>query len=84
MPFLFAFTRLNALQAAVRQSLNEEAIQEMITASLNSTFENGYSLKLSTHLNQSMVNFDIICILKNEMGFNSLSAMDGRDHPLLN
>ncbi len=31
-------------------------------------FKNGYSLTLSIHLNQCMVNFDIICILKNEMG----------------
>jgi hypothetical protein len=36
----------------------------------DSTFKNGYSLKLSTHLNQFMVNYDIIRILKTKMGSN--------------
>ncbi len=53
----------------MKQQHNEETIQEMITASLDSTFEYGYSLKLSTHLNQFMVDYDINCILKSEMGF---------------
>ncbi len=44
----------------MNQHHNEEAILKMITASVDSTFKNGNSLKLSTHLNQFMVNYDII------------------------
>jgi hypothetical protein len=35
----------------MNQHHNKEAIMEKITASVDSTFTNGYSLKLSTHLN---------------------------------
>ena len=55
----------------MNQHHNGEAIMEKITASVDSTFKNGYSLKLSTHLNQFMVNYDIIQILKTKMGYNS-------------
>ncbi len=54
----------------MNQHHKEEAIKEKITASVDSTFENGYSLKLSTHLNQFMVDYDIIQILKTKMGYN--------------
>jgi hypothetical protein len=53
----------------MNQQHNEEANQEKITASLDSTFKNGYYIKLSTQMNQFMVDFDSICILKYEMGF---------------
>jgi hypothetical protein len=43
---------------------SEEASQEKIIVSVDATFKNGYSLKLSTHLNQFMVDYDIICVLK--------------------
>jgi hypothetical protein len=42
---------------------------------VDSTFKDGYSLKLSTHLKQFMVNYDIICILKNKMGYNGWSDL---------
>ena len=53
----------------INQQHNEDTIQEKITAMVDSNFRNSYSLKLSTPLNQFMVNFDIICILNIEMGF---------------
>ncbi len=46
-----------------------------MTASVDAAFKNGYSLKLDTHLNQFMVDYGIIWVLKEEMGFRSWSDM---------
>jgi hypothetical protein len=54
---------------------SQEAGQEKMTASVDAAFKYGYSLKLNTHLNQFMVDYDIICLLKEEMGFRSWSDM---------
>jgi hypothetical protein len=59
----------------MNQHCNKEAIIEKLTASVDSTFKNGYSLKLSTHLNQFMVDYDIIHILKTERGYNGWSDL---------
>jgi hypothetical protein len=48
----------------MNQHHNEEAISKKIYASMDSTYKNGSSLKLSTHLNQFMADYDIIHILK--------------------
>jgi hypothetical protein len=53
----------------------QEAGKEKMTASVDATFKNGYSLKPDTHLNQFMVDYDIICVLKEKMGFRSWSDM---------
>ena len=47
-----------------RNHNNEKAIKEKITAAVDSTFKNGYNLKVHSHLNQFMVDYDIIRILK--------------------
>ncbi len=54
---------------------NEKAIKEKITAAVDSTFKNGYNLKVHSHLNQFMVDYDIIHILKNNMGYLSWSEL---------
>jgi hypothetical protein len=55
------------------QYQSQEAIQEKMTASVDAAFKNGYSLKLNTYSNQFMVDYDIDCVLKEEMGFRSWS-----------
>ncbi len=52
---------------------SQEAGQEMMTASVDAAFKNCYSLKLNTYSNQFMVDYDIICVLKKEMGFGRWS-----------
>ncbi len=52
---------------------NEEEIKEKMTSAVDSTFKNGYNLKVHSHLNQFMVDYNIICILKNDMGYLSWS-----------
>jgi hypothetical protein len=48
---------------------NEEAIEEKMTVAVDSTFKNGYNLKVHSHLDQFMVDYNIIHILKNNMGY---------------
>jgi hypothetical protein len=51
---------------------NEKAIKEKMTAAVDSTFKNGFNLKVHSHLNQFMVDYDIIRVLKNDMGYSIL------------
>ena len=50
---------------------NEEATKEKMTAAVDSTFKNGYNFKVHSSLNQFMVDYDIIRILKNNIGYSS-------------
>jgi hypothetical protein len=59
----------------MREYHSQEAGQEKMTASVDAAFKNGYSLKLNTHLNQFMVDYDIVHVLKDKMGFKSWSDM---------
>jgi hypothetical protein len=59
----------------MREYHSQEAGQEKMTASVDAAFKNGYSLKLNTYLNQYMVDYNIVCVLKEEMGFRSWSDM---------
>jgi hypothetical protein len=59
----------------MREYHSQEAGQEKMTASVDAVFKNDYSLKLNTRLNQFMVDYDIVCVLKEEMGFKSWSDM---------
>ncbi len=51
---------------------NEEATKEKITAAVDSTFKNEYNLKVHSSLNQFIVDYDIIRILKNNMVHSKL------------
>jgi hypothetical protein len=55
----------------MREYHSQEAGQEKMTASVDAVFEIGYSLKLNTYLNQYMADYNIVCVLKEEMGFRS-------------
>ncbi len=57
----------------MREYHSQEAGQEKMTASVDAVFEIGYSLKLNTYLNQYMADYNIVCVLKEEMGFRSQS-----------
>ncbi len=54
---------------------SQEAGQEKMTATVDSAFLNGYSLWLNTHLSQYMVDYNIVCVLKEEMGFKRWSDL---------
>jgi hypothetical protein len=59
----------------MREYHSQEAGKEKMTASVDAAFKNGYSLRLNTYLNQYMVDYDIVHVLKEEMGFRSWSDM---------
>ena len=59
----------------MREYHSQEAGQEKMTATVDSVFKNGYYLRLNTHLNQYMVDYNIVCVLKEEMGFKSWSDL---------
>jgi hypothetical protein len=54
---------------------SEKAIKEKMTAAVDSTFKNGFNLKVHSHLNQFMVDYDIIRVLKNNVGYSSWSDL---------
>jgi hypothetical protein len=54
---------------------NEEAIKEKVTIAVDSTFKNGYNLKVHSHLDQFIVDYNIIRISKNDMGYSSWSDL---------
>ncbi len=63
------------VKCLMNQHHDKEAIIKNLTASVDSTFKNGYSLQLSTHLKQFMVDYDIIRILKTKMRYNGWSDL---------
>jgi hypothetical protein len=56
-------------------------VAEKITHNINQHFAGGYNLIWNNTLNHILVDFDIICILKNRIGYNSWSdvPMDQRE-----
>jgi hypothetical protein len=61
---------------------NEEAIKEEKTVAVDSTFKNGYNLKVHSHLNQLMIDNNIIHILKNDMKYSSWSDVSNLEHAI--
>jgi hypothetical protein len=62
------------------QNSKEDMIREKITSSLDSKFRGGYSLKVGSHMNQFMVDYNIIRVLKDNMGFKSWSDISETEH----
>jgi hypothetical protein len=52
---------------------NEDSVAEKITQDINQHFSGGYNIIWNDTLNHFLVDFDIICILKNNIGYNSWS-----------
>jgi len=61
---------------------NEEATKEKMTTAVDSTFKNGYNLKVHSSLNQFMVDYDIIHILKNNMGYSSWAEVSDTERTI--
>ena len=59
--------------------LTDDLIEEKITSWVDTKFNGGYSLRVGCHMDQFMVDYDIICILKDEMGFNCWSEVSEKD-----
>ena len=54
-------------------NINEDLVGETLTEEIHKHFRGGYSLILGDWLNWCMVDYDIICILKDCVGYSSWS-----------
>ncbi len=54
---------------------DEKAIKEKMTAAVDAYFKKGLNIRFHCHLNQFMVDYDIICVLRNDMGYSSWSEL---------
>jgi hypothetical protein len=54
---------------------DEKAIKEKMMAAVNASFKNGLNIRFHCHLNQFMVDYDIIHVLRNNMGYSSWSEL---------
>ena len=54
---------------------NEKSIIAKMTASVDAAFKNGINFRMHSHLNQFMVDYDIIRVLRDDMGYSSWSDL---------
>jgi hypothetical protein len=57
---------------------NEKANKEKITAAVDASFKKGLNIRFYCHLNQFMDDYDIICVLRNIMGYSLWSEFSCR------
>ncbi len=50
---------------------NEKAIIQKMTDSIDAVFKNGFNVRMHSHLNQFMVDYDIIRVPRDNMGYSS-------------
>ena len=50
---------------------NEKTIIQKMTDSIDAVFKNGINFRMHSHLNQFMVDYDIIRVLRDDMGYSS-------------
>ena len=62
--------------------MNTEAVKDKLTMSIDSVFKNGYNLKYHCHLNQFMVDYDIIRVLKDDVGYKSWSDVSDAERAI--
>ncbi len=55
---------------------SENSVAEKITQDINEHFSGGYNIIWNDTLNLFLVNFDVVQILKNHIGYNSCSWSD--------
>ncbi len=72
---------LKDLKETALGTKNENLVAERITQDINQHFSGGYKTIWNDTLNHFLVDFDITCILKNHIGYNSWSdvPMDQRE-----
>jgi hypothetical protein len=54
---------------------DEKAVKEKITAAVDAAFKNGLNIRYRCHLNQFMVDYDIIHVLRNDMGYSAWAEL---------
>ncbi len=54
---------------------DEKALKEKITAAVDAVFKNGLNIRYHCHLNQFMVDYDIIRVLRNDMGYSAWAEL---------
>jgi hypothetical protein len=87
MPFISVFKDLKETAEGLYRHLmkgdtkNEDLVAEKITQDINQHFSGGYNIIWNDTLTHLLVDFDIVCILKNHVGYNSWSdvTMDQRE-----
>ncbi len=59
---------------------DEKAVKAKITQAVDTRFKKGFNiLRYHCHLNQFLVDYDIIRVLKNDMGYSSWSDLSNGD-----
>ncbi len=61
---------------------DENAVKAKITQSVDASFKRGFNIKYHCHLNQFMVDYDIISVLRTDMGYSSWSDLTDRDREI--
>ncbi len=54
---------------------DEKAVKEKITAAVDAAFKNRLNIRYHCHLNQFMVDYDIIRVLRNDMGYSAWAEL---------
>jgi hypothetical protein len=52
-------------------AVNQDLLEEKLTNDINSEFIGGFSMSVQNPLNRFMVDYDILCILKEYVGYTS-------------
>jgi hypothetical protein len=63
----------------VDDTIAEESVKRKITEACDNTFKKGFNIRYHCHLNQFMVDYDILRVLKNNMGYSSWSDLSDSD-----
>jgi len=66
----------------VDDTIAEESVKRKITEACDSTFKKGFNIRYHCHLNQFMVDYDILRVLKNNMGYSSWSDLSNDDREI--
>ncbi len=59
---------------------DEKAIKEKMKAAMYASFKKGLNIRFHCHLNQYMVDYDIIHVLRYNMGYSSWSELPDVEH----
>jgi hypothetical protein len=61
---------------------DEKAVKAKITQAVDTSFKKGFNIRYHCHLNQFLVDYDIIRVLKNDMGYSSWSDLSNGDRDI--
>ena len=66
----------------VNDTIAEESVKKKITDVCDSNFKRGFNIRYHCHLNQFMVDYDILRVLKNDMRYSSWSELSDDDRKI--